>query len=283
MAVVRCPSCRSLDVVVDAEVGACAACGARFSLSASAPTRGRRPLFLLLGVIVVAVAGVMTMRQLSGRSTSAAGGPAAVTADAAKGEAKAEVQHVREGNTLVGGRYWLMSYVNTGGASIDKPSILVRLVGADGAVLREEKVWVARERIGPGESMPAMLLVDDPPPGSRAEITPGPITPSEGDPWKVPLTVEGLAHKALPLGATMVVGEVINPHPHRARFVEVVVVGLDGQGHPVSWGTGLRGGGELEGEARSPFQVRLGAFEVETPVRYEAWAQGNLIKADATP
>jgi serine protease Do len=44
-----------------------------------------------------------------------------------EGTPAAEIADLREGTTSLGGRYWLMTYKNTGTAVIDRPSVLVKL------------------------------------------------------------------------------------------------------------------------------------------------------------
>jgi hypothetical protein len=120
------------------------------------------------------------------------------------------------------------------------------------------------------------VLKNDAPKGARAEVVPVPPQVATREPWKRALQVEGLAHKKQMLGATSVVGEVVHSGKGNARFIEVIVVGVDAAGHPVSWGSGMPMTESLPPGGRSPFQVRMGTFEVEAPVDYKGFALGNV-------
>ena len=194
--------------------------------------------------------------------------------------ARAEITDVREGTNAAGARFWLMTYHNAGGAPIDRPGVVVRISDATGKVLREEGGDGPRDVLPPGESMPAFVLMADPPsglpPDARVQVEAVPPQAAVRDAWKIPLKVEGVVTKPQALGGTLVVGRIINPHRGRARFVEVRVVGVDAAGHPVSWAQGLPDIEDLDPGVEAPFQVRAGSFEIEAPARYEAYALGNV-------
>ncbi len=289
----RCPSCQSLDVVANGDQAGvsswtCRNCGARFRFEAERTVLEARPSssapkWALGALAAVGLAGGGWWMV---RTPDASSPPAASTEPAAparpagpalgEGTPAAAITDLREGTTSLGGRYWLMTYKNTGTAVIDRPSVLVKLTDAAGKPVGEETGQGTRDQLAPGESMPCFVLKNDAPKGARAEVVPVPPQVATREPWKQPLQVEGLAHKKQMLGATSVVGEVIHTGKGNARFIEVIVVGVDAAGHPVSWGSGMPMTEALPSGGRSPFQVRMGTFEVEPPVDYQGYALGNV-------
>jgi hypothetical protein len=286
----RCPSCQSLDVVANGDQAGssswtCRNCGARFRFEAERTVLEARPgsasgrWWAIGALLVVGGAGAWWATRAPDTAPATPVEPApSKPAGPALGEGTpaAEIADLREGTTSLGGRYWLMTYKNTGTAVIDRPSVLVKLTDAAGKPVGEETGQGTRDQLAPGESMPCFVLKNDAPKGARAEVVPAPPQVATREPWKQALQVEGLAHKKQMLGATSVVGEVIHTGKGNARFIEVIVVGVDAAGHPVSWGSGMPMTEALPSGGRSPFQVRMGTFEVEAPVDYKGFALGNV-------
>jgi hypothetical protein len=287
----RCPACLSLDVVPVQPIGwSCRNCGARFTTEGGQilvqPRSGRGRAWLIAAGVVTAclAAGLWALRDPEPVAPPAPAAatptevppPAAVTAPVSNGPAQAELVDVRDASTNLGDRYWLMTYRNTGGSTIDRPGVVVKLFDAAGAVVKEETGSGPRDQIEPGGSIPMFVLIHEPPKHARAEVSVMPPVAATRPSWKVPLQAEGLGHKRQPLGATVVVGELVNPHGASARFIDVVVVGVDDGGRPVSWGSGIPSADTLPAGARAAFQVRMGTFEIEPPTRYQAYAVANV-------
>lgn len=288
----RCPTCQSLDVD-RGEPLTCRACGTTWRLENGAPVAvsrpaGARSTTRVPTLIAAAVAGALVVGgywMLAPEGTTpVTPPPPPVTAEPAApkpdGAPTAAIEDLREGKTAIGGRFWIMTYRNTGTVPIERPGVVVRLTDAGGKVLHEEAGDGPRELLQPGEAMPAFVLMGELPKGvpadARAQVEVTPPVAAARDAWKIALTVEGIVTKEQPLGGTLVIGRVINPHRGAARFVEVRVVGVDAEGHPVSWGQGLPTVADLEPGAEAPFQVRAGSFETEKPARYEAYALANV-------
>lgn len=283
LSTLRCPHCRSLDVTVTGAAALCNACGkASKQVDGALVAEGGRSPYL--PVLAVAVAAAVGVAWWGSRETSVTDAPSAPTeptaADAPSvvvptGPAAATLTDVRDGPAGES-HFWLATYTNSGGEPIREPAVHVRLLDAAGAVLTELSGDVVRAELKPGESAPVFVVGSDLPAYAKAEVVAAPLVKAEGEPWKQPLTVAGLADKQLALGATIVAGQLTNPHPKRARFIDVHVVGVDKAGHPVAWASGLSAIPDLAPGATAGFQVRFGAFVLEPPDHYVAWAQANL-------
>ncbi len=280
LSTLRCPHCRSLDVTVTGAAATCNACGRASKAvdGALVADAARSPYLPALAVAVAAAIGVAWWGSREVPVADAPAAPAAPTAPAVvvpTGPAAATLTDVRDGPAGES-HFWLATYTNSGGEPIREPAVHVRLLDPAGAVLKELSGDVVRVELKPGESAPAFVVGSDLPAYAKAEVVAAPLVKAEGEPWKLPLTVAGLADKQLALGATIVAGQLTNPHAKRARFVDVHVVGVDKAGHPVAWASGLSAIPDLAPGATAGFQVRFGAFVLEPPDHYVAWAQANL-------
>ncbi len=286
MSTLRCPHCRSLDVTVTGASATCNACGraSRLVDGALVADAARPPYLPILALAVAVAVGVAWWgsREAGAPATSEpspagapGGAPTAPAFVVPTGPASAELSDVRDGPAGES-HFWLATYTNAGGEPIREPAVHVRLLDTAGALLTELSGDVVRAELQPGESAPAFVVGSDLPAYAKAEVVAAPLKKAEGQPWKQPLKVAGLADKQLALGATIVAGQLTNPHALRARFVDVHVVGVDKEGNPVAWASGLSPIPDLAPGATVGFQVRFGAFVLEPPDHYVAWAEANL-------
>jgi hypothetical protein len=179
-----------------------------------------------------------------------------------------------EGTTRAGGKFWLIDYDNVGSSEIINPAVAVSLFDVNGARVAEQTGHSAIKRLRPGGRATILILVNDVPAYSRAQVE---IVPPSTETYALPeetLAVTEYREKASVGSLRNMIGTVKNESSVAVRFVNVLAVGRDASNLPVSFAQGVTTKKEIEAGSDSGFSIPIGTFEVESPTRWDVIAVG---------
>ncbi len=188
----------------------------------------------------------------------------------------AALGQIVEGNTSIGGRFFLVEYRNVGTLPIVQPSVVASGFDASGRRVVEQPGYAIRSTLAPGESTVILVLIAEPPADlARTEIALR--GPDSGGYAPAEISVEIRESAERPTYGTMheLVGTVRNPSDRTLAFVRVLAIGRDEQGRPVSFADGMPSATTLAPGAESGFDVDVGTFEVARPARWEIIGLGR--------
>lgn len=292
----HCPSCGSKDVRNEGDgMLKCRHCDTLFmhdpsGLDPVQPSEQANPMvptILAGGGLLVIVAVVAAVRggspptppvtpDLPPIEMPSVAAPRVTSAAAEAPEApKAEVSALHQGETSIGGAFWIVHYENTGTVPIHKPNALVSLFDDAGNRVAEQRSWSKLEALAPGEETPVLVLISEPPDFARAEVTlpkPEPLTRAAR---QVPLQVSPLSTRADSGFAVKVTGTVTNPHEHGIRFTYLVLTGKNDAGEVIAYADGMPSSHSLDAGGESGFEMRCCTFGSETPSTFEVFAVGT--------
>ncbi len=186
---------------------------------------------------------------------------------------KAKLTDRRGGQSKLGISFWLARYHNVGKVRIQRPSVVLELLDAQGKVVAEKTGWAKRESLEPGEQTPVLIPFVSVP--EHVRWTMKAIIPEPEGTVPVKMAVRTMDSKVVesPSGRKLK-GKIVNDTELTLDFVEVVVEGLNESEELVALAQGqVRAGSVLPGAAVR-FEVPLGAFELEPPKTYQPFAYG---------
>jgi hypothetical protein len=188
---------------------------------------------------------------------------------------RAELGAKIDGTTSIGGRFWLIDYRNVGEVEITNAAVAVSLFDSDGARVGEQSGYATVKRLQPGKSTTILVLFTDPTPYARSEIQ---LVTPESSTYGLPeveLSVSDFRETNATGSLRDVIGTIKNPNKRQVRFVNLLIVGRDAQGQPVSFATGIPTEKEIDAGGESGFSVGVGTFEIEPPSTWEVTVVGS--------
>jgi hypothetical protein len=302
----RCPTCGGADSSrADANgIHACVYCGVRYRITAGAPTQigavgatrpGAKPAVVGAAIAIVLIAAgagfflsvsrspqhpdvpKIDIPPIAATPESPATPPVVVepvVVDAPPDvpvHATFEPQHRRSGGAT---NFYVYGWVSHDAPyTIDKPKINAVLLDTGGKELRTDFGY-AEDVVAPGERVPAMVLVMDPPKHDRIEYE---VVARKAT--YIPPKVEGLRLEhgdVTPdqFSGYRVQGKVFNDGTSPARFVKVTVLGLDDAGKLLGFDYTFADTEVLDPGKSARFDVRIQDFEAK-PAKYELFVEGS--------
>ena len=215
-----------------------------------------------------------TVSESSGSSGSTPATPVPVTPATSRsskvGTGKAEFRNVRT-STLLDGRFWVGSYVNTGTVPIGSPNVSVSLFDEKGKRVAEQAGYAAVDWLEPGESTVIMVYVSKCPPYAKAEVKV--VGPKDVEYQRKPIALKILEWDTHAGGiGEVAVGTVKNTTAGDIQFAKIVVYGFDADDLPVNVSYSYATESDLAPGGESGFSVMISGLSVAKAVRYEILA-----------
>lgn len=255
--ILRCPACGAPDQSLEAADGqhTCQHCGVRYRLRQGAGGVVRAELVqaskarfvalaavlftvLVGGVVVVLLAGSDEPEPDAGPPVAHAPAivtelaPATASLDAPEELGPPTADLVVHGTKGASGDsfYVLAEVSNSSPYVIDKPKLLVVLYDQDGEEIFQDDGYASLDRLAPGQTSPAKVLVSEPPPYAHFEVELALRRSTYSPPSAAGLRVETLPATEDGRGHFRVSGKVHNEGDQAARFVAVIAVARDEHG-----------------------------------------------------
>lgn len=185
-----------------------------------------------------------------------------------------ELTTVVEGHTSIGGRFYLVDVRNPADVAVGQPAVVASGFDAGGHRILEQPGYSRMGSLAPGESAVVLVLIAEPPAGlTRVDLAP---RPGRGfvQRHRAAEVVESTERASFGSMHEMV-GTVRNGSGERLEFIQVVAVGRDAAGKPVSYADGFLTNHTLEPGGSSGFTLSIGTFETARPARWELVAFGR--------
>lgn len=187
------------------------------------------------------------------------------------------IQSQVRGKISNGGQYWIFGVQNTGDKTMVRPGVMVSLFNAQGKRVVEQGGWSAQEQLEPGEKTSVLVFLSEPPAGTvEQKVTPLASEPSQFNLKEVPVKV--LDYTVTRKNQQFeIIGDVVNNHDSRVKYVRVIAVAYNAAGEPIGTGNAYSTEKHLAPNQGSGFKIRVGTFLTDEP---DSWQFLALARED---
>jgi len=182
------------------------------------------------------------------------------------------------GETIIGGRYWIVEVKNDSGSQVIRPRVVMSLFDKDKKRIGEHIGWAKLDTLDNGANAVILVLISKPP---AVEFT-SEMKAMAAQPNNFGSNVVGVKVDDFIVNpdeknnkkATLV-GDVSNPNEFRVDFIRVQAIGRNKQGVAVGIADAFVTNSSLAHKEKSGFNIKATTFITEPAETWSLWASGR--------
>ena len=310
--IIKCPSCGSSTVEVDAEsIATCKHCGTKILLKDNDSIMvfsfiSVKQLLVIVTVVTILIAAAVfwitnskikvnnpkvkpdTNSLVIEQATEDVPKVITKTVQSFDKEMKSQQQksekpHISilseiKAQTSIGGLYWIIQIRNDEQYTVVRPSVVVSLFDNQKKRIAEQVGWSKSSHLDSHQTTEVLVLISKPPQTSfRAEIA-----ARANNSRSFALRQEYIEIKEFIINTSAtnklkseIIGDVYNPFEYQVDFVKVVAVAKNDNGKPVGIADAYVTTSSIPAHGQSGFKVTAGTFVAEIPISWSLYAMGS--------
>ncbi|KAA3641742.1 MAG: hypothetical protein DWP95_06245, partial [Proteobacteria bacterium] len=187
------------------------------------------------------------------------------------------IQSQVSGKISNGGQYWIFGVQNTGDKTMVRPGVMVSLFNAQGKRVVEQGGWSYKEQLEPGEKTSVLVYLSEPPNETiEQKITALASEPGQFGAKQVQVKVSDYTVTSKSQQFE-IIGDVLNNHDSRVKYVRVIAVAYNAAGEPIGIGNAYSTEKHLAPNQGSGFKISVGTFLTDEP---DSWQLLALARED---
>lgn len=191
-------------------------------------------------------------------------------------EVDMKILNATQGQTIVGGIFWIFEVKNTSRATSGKVKVVVSLFDKGGKRIKEQSGWSQVASLKSGETTEVLVLISEPPTAyAKVKFSTYSKTQSSYENKQVQFAVADFKIDPVRNGYE-IVGDVNNPFGYPIDFVKILVVGYDKSDKPIGLANHFATQNKLKAGESSGFKVNAGTFLTQKPEKWKVFAVAQL-------
>ena len=291
----NCPNCSSPDIKrKPGGMATCGHCGSNFILYSKdqiefqAPNTKRNFLAVMLILSVLGILSVFWIFSQNSTKNSPTRPKPYLTQEVTfkkipnsqpsiSKEVDLEILNVTQGQTIVGGLFWIFEVKNTGESDSGKIKAVVSLFDKQGQRLKEQNGWSHSSKTKANEVTEILVLINKPPESyDKAEFNTFAKLPTRYEGQQVKFNVSDYKIEPLRNGFE-IVGDVTNPYGFTLDFVKLIAVGYDKNNIPIGLANQYASNKTLKSGGSSGFKISAGTFFKQRPDSWKVYAIAQVL------
>jgi DNA-directed RNA polymerase subunit RPC12/RpoP len=183
-----------------------------------------------------------------------------------------EISHQIQGQTVVGGIYWIVQLKNISSKPVSRSRVVVSVFDENDKRIEEQSGWSIKEVLQPNESSTVLVLIAKPPAQmARYELTASAskmsfLLKNQVDMQVIDFVINQENERY------EIIGDVKNPNSFAVNYTKVIAEALDQSSNPVGLAYQFSTQKHLKPGESSGFKISSTTFVAKQPSSWRLWA-----------